>query len=530
MRVWIIGLDGATFDLLGPLAREGVMPNLAGLMLDGVSGPLESTIPPVTPVAWSTFSTGMNPGNHGVFGFATRETGGTRKWISRHAIRAPTLWHRLSQAGRAVGVMNVPVTYPAEKVHGFLIPGFLTPRRAVDFAHPPGLLEALEKAVGSYIVNVEIAGRNSAGPLRSSELIREICHAEEQRWRALLYCVDRFSPDLVVAVFMGLDKIQHLFWKALDSREAFYHTPEGRQYRQLALPAYRQMDELLGLVRKQMDARDVLFVISDHGFGPLHAYVDGNSWLRQQRWLHVRQGAALRRRMQRRLKRRRDHALHIPLENTIDAELGTMVDWSRTYAFAGDIYEQGFLLHHEAFPDVESRQLFSEKLRHCLESWMSPDDGQPLVDAVYRREEIYHGPYATSAPDFLVVLRDYSFLLRNQIRLARRSLVHPVLGPSGYHRRHGVFVAVGGPVRRGERIEGIGLADIAPTTLHLLGLEIPRSMDGRVLQELCEPEYQQSHPARFASEAETVDSVSEGVYSDEDEAEIEGRLRSLGYL
>ena len=125
-RVLVIGIDGGTFDLIQPWAEAGDLPNLSQLLAEGVHGPLESTLPPVTAPAWTTFATGKNPGKHGVFDFI-RPTGGEFDMINATSIRAPTLWQILSEADRTVGVMNVPVTYPPSKVNGFVIGGMLSP-------------------------------------------------------------------------------------------------------------------------------------------------------------------------------------------------------------------------------------------------------------------------------------------------------------------------------------------------------------------------------------------------------------------
>ena len=68
-KVLFIGLDGATFDVLDPLMDKGLMPRLKQFIAEGVRGPLETTIPPITPTAWVSWMTGKNPGKHGVFEF-----------------------------------------------------------------------------------------------------------------------------------------------------------------------------------------------------------------------------------------------------------------------------------------------------------------------------------------------------------------------------------------------------------------------------------------------------------------------------
>ena len=125
-RFLVIGIDGGTFDLIRPWAEAGDLPNLARLMAEGVHGPLESTLPPVTAPAWSTFATGKNPGKHGVFDFIL-PMGGRYDLVNATSIHAPTLWQIISEAGLKCGVMNVPVTYPPAPINGFVIGGMLSP-------------------------------------------------------------------------------------------------------------------------------------------------------------------------------------------------------------------------------------------------------------------------------------------------------------------------------------------------------------------------------------------------------------------
>lgn len=128
-RVLVIGIDGATFDLIGPWAAGGQLPYLAQLMVEGVHGPLESTLPPVTSPAWPSFATGKNPGKHSVFDFI-RPLGGQFDLVNATSIKARTLWQILSDAGRRVGVVNVPVTYPPAPLNGFIVSGLPSPKTA----------------------------------------------------------------------------------------------------------------------------------------------------------------------------------------------------------------------------------------------------------------------------------------------------------------------------------------------------------------------------------------------------------------
>ena len=139
-RVLVIGLDGATYDILDPMRAEGRMPNLDRLITEGTAGILESTKPPITPAAWTTFMTGKGPGRHGIIDFERYDPRtNTLSFNSTYEIREPTIWNILSAKGLRVGSINLPMTFPPKPVNGFLISGFETPSTDAEFTYPPEL-------------------------------------------------------------------------------------------------------------------------------------------------------------------------------------------------------------------------------------------------------------------------------------------------------------------------------------------------------------------------------------------------------
>src|SRR6059036_19158 len=148
-KVVVIGLDAATWTVIRPCMAEGKMPNLAKLMKAGVSGTLESILPPITPPAWTSFMTGKNPGKHGIFHFMEAQPGtyGLR-YLNAASRRAKTVWRMLSDAGYTVGTMNIPFTYPPEQLNGFQISGMDTPSEKSPFIYPPELRSELVGLLG----------------------------------------------------------------------------------------------------------------------------------------------------------------------------------------------------------------------------------------------------------------------------------------------------------------------------------------------------------------------------------------------
>lgn len=535
-KVWVVGLDGATFDLLRPWMDEGRLPNLARIAAEGVYGLLNSTVPPVTAPAWSSFMTGVNPGKHGVFDFTTQSTHGLT-WVSSQAVQAPKLWGILSQHDKQVGVINVPVTYPAEAVNGYVIPGFLTPQGATRFTYPLDLYDEMTRAVGDYVINVKIAGREKGNKAATRTLVTEIKDAVARREAAIHYLLNNHPTDFMMVVFMSLDKIQHVFWKYLDPRSPLYDTPEGVLYRELTIPCYEQIDAVVGRLMARIDEQTTLILMSDHGFGTLEKYVDLNRWLASRGLFRVHREKVLWRELQRRLglKNRVMPQLHGGVAT--DPTKTTCVDWANTRAFCSEISGQGIFINLRGRepqgivePGAEYDQLRDQIIRD-LTYWREPGSDRPIVDRVYKREELYTGNYVNKAPDLLVVMRDYSYLLFNSVRFIGRGYLRNINDASGFHRREGLFMAWGNQIASGHEVKGSEIIDLAPTILHLMGLRVPQAMDGKVLQTIFATGSAADRPVIYEQAPESITTDYEkDVYSADEAEEVRKRLSDLGYL
>ena len=198
-RVWVIGLDGATFRVLDVFAARGWMPNLAQLMREGTSASLRSTLPPISAPAWTSFLTGCNPGKHGVYAFRGPMRGGWERPVSNgSAIRVPRIWQFLGLFGLSSGLINVPMTYPVEPLHGYLVSGMLTPDGNVAAAYPEDVQQMLRAQ--KYVVDLHIGRRER--DLRTEEqvidLVNDLVATVQGRTRAALQLL---KPGLVGPVF-----------------------------------------------------------------------------------------------------------------------------------------------------------------------------------------------------------------------------------------------------------------------------------------------------------------------------------------
>lgn len=566
VRVIILGFDGATYRVMDPLMKQGKMPNLAHVIANGVRSVLESTIPPDSAPAWTSFMTGKNPGKHGIFSFRNpnpdtySEIGPI---VSSGDIQAVTLWDLLSDAGKTVGVINVPVTYPVRKVNGFMISGFLTPPGARNYTYPLEIKESL----GDYQIEAlqELLfpwGKRSLGErlrIRDYELIlKEAATVTWKRARVAIQLLDDWSCDLFVVLFRNTDLIQHYFWHIMDPDDP-RHDPEMAERLRGALVNYfKIIDEIIGQFLRRMDANTVLIVMSDHGFGPAplkkwHV----NYWLEQigllrfkkRSWLFV-----LLKRVARYVEKysrqlgidiwKRAKTISKKTENVISS-----IDWSKTIAYGIKIgtYAYGININTQKnkpagiVADHEYERIRDLIIRE-LKLLRDPETNQRIVASALRREAVYVGEYANRAPDIIVLPNPLYITERTMILgdIPTSLLTSHSSSITGRHRRDGIFIAIGKDIKRGQTVPQIRMIDLAPTILHMLGVPIPSDMDGSVFKEMFrDGSILAEKTAQYQDVDEEKNEISKrakklkaprGKYGKEEEKKVKERLRALGYL
>jgi predicted AlkP superfamily phosphohydrolase/phosphomutase len=487
-RVLVVGLDGATLDLVAPWVEAGALPVFAGLLRGGTHGRLESVPNTDTAPAWATFATGLGPANHGLFN--------ERGWSADRRTLVPvcgadrrgtSFWRRASDAGRRVVVVNVPFTFPAEPVNGVMLAGVDAP--GVDspgFAHPPGYVDRLRRAVGPYRIDAEVHIPMKQG--RPEAALAAAYRVAAGHTAALRHALAEADWDLAVVVYSIPDEMQHYFWRPMVAEE-------GPQ-RDAILDGYRFVERQLTTLRAAAGDDTVLVVASDHGFGPICATTELLSdWLAGSGFLCRR--APSRRPIGARLSSLGYGALQRHLgeggKATLRRALPRLrdrvesdrrfadIDWAATRAFAGtspwDIWintrgrePQGRVEPGAAYEAVR------EALLEALAGWRDPSSGRPKLRAVRCREEAYPGRLSALAPDITLVY-DAAAAPPPATLPGNRS------GFDADHQPEGLVILAGPGVAAGRVLHGARLADLAPTVLWLLGLETPGDLDGRVLVE-----------------------------------------------
>jgi len=207
-RVWVIGLDGMPITLLRRWTEAGQLPTLAHLMAGGAWGSLESVIQPVSANAWSSFITGTNAGQHGIYDFSRRILGSYNSELTNASLRrGRSLWRILSDAGRRVGVINVPMTYPPERVNGYLVTGLITPGLDSLHTYPPELAREIDD---QHFITISTVGKSH------SRYLAETLEGVDRRFEVQRRLMAREPVDFFMNVIMETDAIQHCSWRMME--------------------------------------------------------------------------------------------------------------------------------------------------------------------------------------------------------------------------------------------------------------------------------------------------------------------------
>lgn len=481
-------------------------------------------------------TTGVNAGRHGIWDFSERGGGGYElKLINGSYRRAPAVWDRLTAAGVGAGVINVPFTWPAPEIDGFVISGFDAAAREEGLTHPRDLVHEIQERFGPLVLDHRFPiGRDGGVDL---DLVRR---AAEQKVEIALWLAARFEPELLFVVFMAADHVHHLCWDDW----------ERRGIESAVAEVYRILDRATGALADAAGDQGDVMVVSDHGGGRLDGVVNLNAFLADRGFLtYAGADAAVGRKVARRvfeLRRLLPEGLRTAVkrrlpgvrERAYEATSYTVIDWSRTRAFAygtfGNVVVNLEGRERDGTVSADEYESVRDALVTALAELRGPG-GEEIVAAVHRREDLFHGPELEKLPDLIVEFDHYAWLGKGNLRSRAGSLwdrieIEPGSKHSyvGSHRHEGVMALSGPSAIRGGAISA-GIADVAPTILYLLGQPVPTDLDGRLVTEAIDPALLEGRPPEYA-ELEGVTLAATESYAPGDERAVEERLRSLGYL
>ncbi|MEF8878435.1 MAG: alkaline phosphatase family protein [Haloarculaceae archaeon] len=432
-RVAFFGIDGVPHSLIAD--NPDTFPNLAALAQEGSGGAIDSIVPPESSACWPALTTGVNPGETGVYGFQDRENGSYDTYVPMgQDVRATRIWDRVADDGRDATVMNVPVTFPPQRNVQRMVSGFLSPS-VEKAAYPDELRNDLENSNYRIDVNAKLGHDED-----KSEFMEDAHDTLDARYQAFRRYVEKDDWDLFFGVFMTTDRVNHFLFRDYErdgeNREAF-------------LEFYRKVDRYLGRLRDALPDDVTMVVASDHGFTSLDYEVHFNAWLQEEGWLSYRTDD------------------HDSLEDIAEETRAYSLIPGRFYLNLEGREPRG------SVPQAEYESTRAE-LEEALEALEGPD-GEPVADRVVTKEEAFRGDHDDIAPD-LVVVPNHGFDLKAGFK--GHDDVFGTGPRNGMHSFDNACLFVDDDAR----IVDADLFDIAPTLLELLDLDVDRAeLDGSSL-------------------------------------------------
>jgi predicted AlkP superfamily phosphohydrolase/phosphomutase len=455
-----------------PWVAQGRLPGVRTMIEQGVWGTLWSTIPTISPTAWTTIFTGVNPGKHGIFGFVKRRPDSYFVVpISSRDRRAAPLWNIVSAAGKRVVLVNIPFAYPPDQVNGIMLTGLGTPSKRSGFVYPPDRRAAIVQQFPRYDVDYnEDRILLSHDKRFTLDAIERVTGAQID---ALEHLLKTQEWDLAGAVFRSLDVVQHYFWDDSDC----------------ILQYYQQLDSLLcWCLSSLLHKEDSLIICSDHGFSRVHTRVYINNWLESLGLLAISkpdpgrpnvpsaeafESILLAMGMKSLVWRLKRSAIVEPLLRRFvrSKRLQHLLDmrWTETRAYFGDGSDGLIWLNLEGrepqgIVTPEQRKVLQAQVIQAALEIRDPSAGQPAIRAAYAGDELF-GNGEQMAPDVVLVPNE-GYRLVGGYNHAGSVFVEEKTWIAN-HAPEGILAAFGPSVRKAEQIQAAGAADITPTILRM---------------------------------------------------------------
>lgn len=470
MTLVVVGLDGASFELIDPWIDEGYLPNIRKMKERGVWADLECCLPPVTSPNWKCYSTGKNPGKLGIFWWENIDVRNKRVYYPKERVsQEKEIWDYLGEQGKSVGVMGMPTTYPPKKVNGFMISGGLDSMED-DFTYPKELEKRLKEEFNYRV-------RESADiHLNKDKAVDEILELIDIQFNAAETLLKEYKPDFFQITIFAINVLQHFLW---DSDQ----TKKGWQI----------IDRHLGFL---IENGHTVIIMSDHGSNKIEYVFNINTWLIQRKYLITKSTLPiLLGKLGLKQEKLAKIATTMKLSKVIRATTSKefregiptktgeikhegktgIIDWERSTSVAsgqGPVY----ILNAEG----ENYDSFRSKLKGELEAITTPN-GKKIIDKVYRKEDIYSGKYLSEAPDLII---DQAKAVHIPGGIGKRGVFDFSEKWVAENKKYGLFTACGPEITNKGKMEDIRILDLAPTILYIMQVSLSRDMDGRVLSEI----------------------------------------------
>ena len=527
-KVFLLGLDGATFDIIIPMIRNGELPNIQKLMENGSYGTLSSIEPMMSPVLWTTILTGKKAEKHGIKDYTVQIEGEYQPVpIGSAQRKSLAIWNIIGIGEKTSAFLAFWATHPAEQVNGIVISDRFSEKDIKNAFYPPSIQDELKPYIDITDDEIgKLTQRFTKFPFETDftdkyeprtdifeknkyvYLLRHHLRLDLAMFRAGAYIVERYAPDIVGIYIKGIDGVSHLFWKYMDplTTQARYDniSEEDREYfKDVIIEYYRWVDEMIGLLMPVLDGYHIV-IVSDHGFGPVADRInyDMNALLTEMGLAKYDKGELIEK----------------------DSNVFVLkADWSNKRNLRLNIAgrEKGGIVK-----SADAQKVLN-KVCESLSS-IRTEEGQPLFTRV-EGKGVQFGEGADIEVEFNTEITPSDVVIIGDKKVdANRFIVSS--GLSGDHKINGIIIMSGSSIKR-TVIEDASVVDITPILLTLLGFPIADDMDGKVLKSAFTDDFLRSCPIVKIPTYEGIEQkvVHPPLPISTDKEKME-ELRGLGYI
>ncbi len=362
-KALIIGIDGMPFELLNGLLEKGYMNGLKKILNSGyMLHPMHASLPDISSVSWTSFMTGVNPAEHGIFGFTQLVPKTYELYFpNSKSIKSPVFWQSLREKNiiHRTLILNIPNTYPAFPVDGLLVSGFV----AIDFdkaVYPVQYIRPL-KDMG-YIIDVDLTKAKEDREGFYKDLIESL----EIRERISKRLMIEEEWDIAVICITETDRLHHFFFNEKDTPifDNFYKKIDGF------------ISELYNIFHERYGDDALFLVLSDHGFDKLNVEVNLNVYLQESGILKIDKTREFYDRIDR-------------------GTIAFAMDPGRIYINYEDKYPRGSVKKDEV-------ERIKKAIKEALLS-LNDSNGTQVIKHIFEKEKLYKGRFIDDAPDFVCI-------------------------------------------------------------------------------------------------------------------------------
>ena len=456
-KVFVLGIDCTPFEYILE-AWLDELPNLKKLIKEGCYAKLNSSIPPLTGIAWTSITTGKKSGDLGIFEYIYRKNYSYDDIhiITAKNIKEKTIWQIASEHGKKAISCLVPLTWPIKPFNGICISGCLTPNTEVNYTWPRELKQEINALFDNFLID-SLDFRDFS----KEKIIQTAYEVTEMQFNLMEYLLKNKEWDFFFGVIVKSDSINHNFWKFVDKKHREYNP--NSEFKDVMKNYYKFIDKKIGELLKLLDEDTKIIILSDHGITRMHNRINLSDWLIKNKYLVLKE----------------------PIKEKTKLELN-MIDWEKTKAWAIGAYEGQIFVNlkdreSKGVVDKEEYDVFVKELEEKLKN-ITGDKGEKLDTKIFTKKRDFLGKCQNIAPDIIIYFDDLQYGCNTSL-IGNETLWSPqtALGSDDAgHSRQGMFIMKDGK-NKGD-IHEIDAIDIAPTILNLLKIPIPKDIIGKIIE------------------------------------------------